>query len=105
MVNVMAKNWAEANSTKELLPIDVTGKIRTDADNKACLSMATTVKYVENLEKELKANPKYPRKAGETCDACSLYDTQKEGKPKCTLFAKCFVHAKGSCMTWTKKTS
>ena len=98
MVQVLARNVAQA----DLLPIDMTGKKRKDEDNKACVVTATSIGYVDSLDKALK-DKKITRQPGETCEKCMFYDFQKNGKPTCQLIQKCLVNPKGSCNSWVKK--
>lgn len=101
------------SAAAELKLIDITGKKRTDADNKESLGMAQGLGYVEDLKKALaeKKTTKTDRTAGaktwkaaeQTCDTCMFYDYKKEGKPTCQLLPKVLVHAKGSCNSWQPK--
>ncbi len=110
---------SEAFAAEPML-IDITGKKRTDADNKACVSTAKSIGYVEDLDAAIKNpaaakkdSPSYMAKtdkpghkaATQTCDSCIFFNYKKETpvKPTCTLLPKCLVHAKGSCNSWAPK--
>ena len=95
----------------DLLPIDMSGKKRTDADNKACVGVATGLGYTDNLDSSLKAKKivkadKPGFKANEQiCSKCMFYNYKKETpeKPTCQLIAQCLVNPKGSCNSWAPK--
>ncbi|MEQ1665711.1 MAG: high-potential iron-sulfur protein, partial [Bdellovibrionales bacterium] len=108
LANILLRNNSYA---AELQVIDITGKVRTDADNAECLKIATGINYVPDLavaikdKKITKSDMKTPAgkewKANQqTCANCALFNYKKETpeKPTCQLLPKCLVAAKGSCI-------
>jgi hypothetical protein len=100
--------------------IDMTGLKRKDPENKACVTTAKGIGYVEDLAKAIKdpaaakkMSPNFAvttdkpghKAATQLCDTCMFYNFKKEtpAKPTCMLLPACFVHAKGSCNSWAKK--
>ena len=100
----------------ELKLIDMSGKKRTDSDNKQCVATAKGINYVEDLNKALKEKKitkkdmpgvggKTWKAADQTCINCGLYNFKKENPPKatCALIPACLIHEKGSCNSWNPK--
>lgn len=114
IVHLMSKSFSAYAAEATL--IDMSGKKRTDADNKACVATANGIGYVEDLDKALKAkkitkadkpgaNNKIWKPNEQTCKNCSFYNYKKETpeKPTCMLIPQCLVHEKGSCNSWNPK--
>jgi High potential iron-sulfur protein len=115
LIQIFAKNLSFA-AASALSLIDMTGKVRTDADNKECVGVAKGIGYVEDVSKALAAKTttkadrtgsggKVFKPADQTCDTCMFYNYKKATPPEatCQLLPKCLVHAKGSCNSWSPK--
>lgn len=98
--------WAE---DKALKLIDMSGKKRTDEENKKAVSIAKGLNYVEDATAADKAGKiKRVEKMGvkgsdQTCANCQFYTEVEKGKSgKCMLIPGVLVHAEGWCNSWTK---
>lgn len=112
IVHVLARGHRA--QAAELKLIDMTGKKRTDEDNKKCVGVAGGLNYVDDLGKALKdkkitkedkpgANNKIWKTTEQNCSTCAFYTVEGKGTGKCTLIPGCLVAEKGSCNTWAPK--
>ena len=107
--------FSKAAVAEALALVDLTGKKRTDAANKAAIGILAGLGYVENVEKAEKAgkihrtdkpNPSggtFPAKA-QRCMTCALMEPQyvNGNKPgKCMLVPGVLVHPTGYCNSYS----
>lgn len=101
--------WAFAKG-KKLMLIDITGKKRTDAANKAVLGVAKGINYVPDVAKAVKdGQAKFQAKNGvkpeaQFCNTCLFHQPYGAAEGvKCTMLNGVLVHEKGGCASWAKK--